>query len=469
MVDDPRHQPRVQAPRTWPRTTSLPTVFLALALVLGTALAIVTPPLRWADENTHLLQSYALSEGHVRPEIRDGVLGVDVPRAVVRFILVNAAWYMKREPGVPSRSDVWETRQIRTTDERAFAPLAVFTYSVIGYLPQAAGIALARTCTDSVLLQLYAARIANLLCWALLVWLALRTTPYLKLPLCVLALAPMTVFLAGTCAADGVTNGLAFCWTAHVVRIASDDHRPASLVGTWLPTALLAVALALTKLLYAPLILLLLLIPPARLGGAKRLIGISGAVLVLGLLAVAIFVTLSWDQLLKTINYRGDTAAAANLALLREHPATVLGMVWSTTYETATSWLWQLADVNWKGIAAPRWLFWVWLAALTVAFVGEARPDRWPTRRQRIVAATAPLLAWIAISLGAFLFWTKGQRAIAGLQGRYLIPLIPALLIAIAPPTVPILARRSRVSTGVALALCIWALLHTIQRTTLLY
>jgi hypothetical protein len=266
-----------------------------------------------------------------------------------------------------------------------------------------------------------------------------------------------------------VTNGLAFLWAAAVLRLAAGRDERAPATGSWVAIGILAVAFALTKLLYTPLLLLLLLVPPARLGGTRRLLAISGAVLALGVVGVAAFVLASRDEIVKTMNYRGDAAAAANLAMLREHPLAVLGLIAGTSWRFGGRWLWALADTNWAGIAPPRWLFWVWFAAVVAAFVAEVRPSGWPSLRQRLVALLAPLLAWVAIGFGAFLFWTKGNHGIAGLQGRYLIPLLPAVLVALAPPGIRLDRRLGQATLLFALVLCTWALLHTIQRTLLLY
>lgn len=444
--------------------------FVAIALLLGIALAVVSPPLRWGDENTHLLQAYALSEGRLLPEVRDGVVGIDVPRAVQRFILVYAVWWHARKPGVPSWAQVVGTQNIRLDGERSFAPLAAFTYGVIGYAPQALGIALARQFTDSVLLHLYAARIANLVCWALLIWLALRTTPYLKLVLCVVALAPMSVYLAGSCSADGMSNGLAFLWFACVLRLAAGSQSGTMTRARWVALGGLAAAMSVTKLLYTPLLLLLLLLPPARLGGSRRLLAVTAAVLGAGVLAVASFVLLSRDLLFRMLNHRGDSAAAKNLTRLIEDPGGVLALIGTTTWTMGGRWLWQIADTNWKGIMPPEWLFWLWLTALVAAFLAEARPAGWPSPRQRFVALVAPVLAWTGIALAAFLFWTKGPReTVAGLQGRYLIPLVPPLLLAITPPSLRIRPGARALLVIAALALCTWVLLHTIERTTRMY
>lgn len=462
-------------PTGWSRIPLPAAAFAAVGLLLGITFAIVSPPLRWADENTHLLQVYGLSEGKLRPETRNAAVGIDVPRGVFRFIMVFAAHHNRRELGVPSWDDMRAARDIRLTDERAFAPLTVYTYSVVGYLPQALGIAVARPFTDSVLLQLRAARIANVLCWVALTFAALCITPVLALPLCVVALAPMTVYLAGTCAADGVTNGLAFLWTACMLRLALDEDVAPGPAG-WAGLALLAILLAVSKLLYTPLLLLLLLVPHERLGGRRRLLAILATTTGLGVLAGAAWALASWDQVVQRLAHRGDAALASNLGLLRDDPLGVLQIVWNTNHNRAGAWLRQLADTNWKGPAPPPWLFDVLLAAVVLALLADARPARWPALRDRALALLAAGAAWIAICVGAFLLWSSNaqgalnpQGLVAGLQGRYLLPLVPALLVALCPPALRLPTAVTRAAVLVTATLNVWMLLHTIQRTLSLY
>lgn len=456
----------------WSRIPLPAAAFAIVGLVLGVTFALVSPPLRWTDENTHLTQVYGLSEGKLAPETRNGGIGIDVPREVFRFILVFAAHHNRRELGVPSWDDMRAARDIRITGERAFAPLAAYTYSVVGYLPQALGVIVARPFTDSVLVQMWAARIANVLCWVALTFAALCITPVLAGPMCVVALAPMSVYLAGTCAADGVTNGLAFLWTACVLRLALDERAAPGPRG-WIGLATLAVLVALSKLLYTPLLLLLLIVPHERLGGRRRLLAISGAVMALGAVAVAAWALSSWDQVIARIAHRGDSAMAANLARLRENPLDVATVLWTTNRDTMSRWLWQLADTNWKGPMPPPWLFEVLLVALLVALVADARPRGWPTVADRVVALLAVVVSWVAIGLGAFLLWTSksggSPGVVAGLQGRYLLPLVPALLVAVCPPGIRLPSAAKRGATLAAVALNVWLLLHTIQRTLWLY
>ena len=72
--------------------------------------------------------------------------------------------------------------------------------------------------------------------------------------------------------------------------------------------------------------------------------------------------------------------------------------------------------------------------------------------------------------LGLFVYWTPaGAPAVKGVQTRYLLPLLPPLLIALKPPPLPIppLARRLG---GCAAALAVVPVVaHTIERGLALF
>jgi hypothetical protein len=63
-------------------------------------------------------------------------------------------------------------------------------------------------------------------------WLAIRLAPSHGWSLGVLALTPISVFLATVCSVDATANALAFLWTAYVLRVAATGLRPAR--TTWL-------------------------------------------------------------------------------------------------------------------------------------------------------------------------------------------------------------------------------------------
>jgi len=72
--------------------------------------------------------------------------------------------------------------------------------------------------------------------------------------------------------------------------------------------------------------------------------------------------------------------------------------------------------------------------------------------------------------LCAFLFWSPSAAEIVGVQGRYALPLLPALLIACCPPGSLRAPRSSRtLFARFAVAAVLVILVHTIYRGLQLY
>ena len=441
--------------------------FVVIAGVCGSLLAVISPPLRWGDENTHLVQAYRLSELNFATSVADGGMSVSLPRGVGKLMLVLALEH-RANPGGESAGRLARMRAIEASpDDRRAVGLVSASYSPLSYAPPALGIALARTFTRSVLLQIYGARLANLSVWMLLVWTAIRTTPLFKLAFAVLALTPMSIFLAGSCAVDPLANGLAFLWSAWVIRLAVAQRPSWAILALLAP---LAAALALVKLVYAPLVLLLLAVPADRFGGWRARAAATSAMLATSALGVVAWVAYARATIAAVIAYRGNAALAANRALLIDDPPAVARLVAEAVLHEGRSWVYQLSDTHWGSPMAPELLLWLWLAAVVSATFAETRVGSWPALGQRGTALLASLMVFVSVALCAFLFWSREAGEIEGVQGRYAIPLLPALLIACCPPAHrPLTAGARTLLARVAVATVVAILAHTVYRGTQLY
>src|SRR5690606_12915778 len=63
---------------------------LLIGALCGLALALVTPPLRWGDENTHLIQAYRLSELNFTLLPAMKATRVELPRGVGKLLLTRS-------------------------------------------------------------------------------------------------------------------------------------------------------------------------------------------------------------------------------------------------------------------------------------------------------------------------------------------------------------------------------------------
>jgi uncharacterized membrane protein len=410
-----------------------------------------------------------VSEVHFATTVENDHLMVSLPRGVGRLLLVLALErHVNQRRGERfSVARMAERRAIvATPDDRRTVGLANASYPPLAYAPQALGIALARLVTPSVLLQLYAARLANLAAWIALVAAALRVAPFFKLGLALLALAPMSVFVAGTLAVDGLTSGLAFLLGACVLRLAAG--RTASR-GTVLLLGVLVTALALVKLVYAPLALLLLAVPAERFGGRRAQLVVLATLLLASASAVAGWLAFARADIAQGIAHRGDEALRDNVALLVADPLAVARLVVETAARQCARWAQQLVDTHWGPPFAPALFLPLWLAAVALSLLAEPRPGTWPSPGQRAIAGATAAITFTGVIVGAFLFWSPPGE-IVGVQGRYALPLAPAVLIAACPPArlaLPAGARPGATLLAVALAAALLA--HTVYRGTQLY
>ena len=60
-------------------------IFLVVAMIVGTILIFLTPPMCTPDENCHFLNSYAFSTGQFTPSVKDGKVGKYIRNDIINF------------------------------------------------------------------------------------------------------------------------------------------------------------------------------------------------------------------------------------------------------------------------------------------------------------------------------------------------------------------------------------------------
>jgi hypothetical protein len=404
------------------------TLYLPLALVSGLALVVVTPPLQSPDESHHLFRAYQLAEGDPVPDLRtardptDAALahhtggrlpaGLWAPnlafytgRPVSSLALLREAFALRLDPG---------DRMFLGFSNTAMSPPLI-------YVPQAVGVLAANAVTDSVLAFYYAGRVVNLLAGVALVGLALRLAPFGGWTLACLALMPMTMALFASQSSDVVTIGVCFLWCALVLRLASTSAQPVSLVAALLATAL---ALAWTKQVYLALGALVLLVPPARVGGARRWLALTAA-----LALVVVAAGGAWGLVTQAILTPSDPTSdpEAMARFLREHPGEIaLRMLRTPFLNGRVDGEEFLGVLGLLDLHLPAWLLLGHALCLVAvaACEGGGRLDA----RQRGALALVALAGVASVWLGATVIWGRPEDRFVDYQGRYLIPLAPVAL-----------------------------------------
>jgi len=437
------------------RQRSLSVFALLAAGCAGLLFALLTPPFQVPDEPAHFFRAFALAEGRVAAQRRPGAWGTELPVAVLDLSR-EFADQLAFHPEVRT-----SYAAIALALDRPLAPGArTFVdfrnsalFSPLPYLPQAAGIWLARRLTDRALPLLYAARLANLSAALLLLGLALRHLRAAQLPAIVCALSPLSLALLAS--ASGDAFHLTACWlaTATLVELALDPQP--SLAGGRL--GLIASALFLlgaAKPVYAPLGLLLLALPrPLSRSPPARRAQLVGALALLAGMALSLGFAAGLDLPLRPGIGLDPGRQGRELVA---HPLHALGMLGTELVTHTPRYVAQMLGhrLGWLDTPLPR----LWLAGALLALLAslslriETEPAVAP--RLRLWAAVAAGASTGLVILSQWLLWTPaGAPQIEGVQGRYLLPLAWIGAIALASP------RRLPPGRRAAIALAAWLVL----------
>ena len=403
--------------------------FLWLACAAGLAFLVLTPPLQVADENHHLNRSYMIAHGDLGAGEQRGVSGNPVPRSLTQMperLGSRIAFYPKHKQD-PAR---WRAEfRVELQPERTVFITMPSRYSPVPYVPQALAILMLRPFDPPPVVLLYASRVLNLSMWIALIYATLRIIPSHRWVLALLALTPMSLFTAASASADVLTNGLSFLLVAVILnlRVAAKPVTVVSGLGLWL----LATLVGLCKPVYWPLAALMLLIPGRLFGGRLRQAAILAAIFGGSLLPVLLWYTYaaSWNvpPAHEWLN------PEAQILYLQSNPLAFLSALVVSVQDYALVWVQMFVGVlGWLDTQLPSFVYVMYPSVLlATALLEQPTPDGLGLRDRGLLFAV-PGICWLATMFVAYVFWTPvGAVAVAGFQGRYLIPLAPLLLIAL--------------------------------------
>lgn len=351
--------------------------------MFGAAFALLTPPFQVPDEIGHYYRACAIAHGGFWPPVRDLHGFTAVPIGSREFI-----------------SD----RNVPFVPELAYVKYPI-VFSPLPFLPQALGCAIGDALHLRPLITFRLARLMNLLCALAIVLLAARVAaPWLVIAP---ALLPMSLFLFGSFSPDALTIAMTFLATT------------LALAGSpWVIAA--AAALALCKPTY-------LLVPLLVFATRRRIGAIAAGVVVAGAFVSTIFIKTTWAFLRPGVDDR------AQLRFTLHDPIQVGNALAADLLHHSVDRLEQLVGrLGLLTIPIPT-ISVVLALALLVAVALFAAPRI--STSQRLLAAVIAVATIGAVELSQYLSWTAvGAKEVDGIQGRYFIPIVPLLLLAISRP-----------------------------------
>jgi uncharacterized membrane protein len=427
-------------------------LFLMTVIPLACIFATLVPPGSNADEHAHATRAAAVAHGEIvgyrqtetGPDGDHVVAGVDTDTALpaIGFVfhpfgqsVVVTPQRVNAAAAIP-----WE----QTLQYRQIGVIA--TYFPVFYLPAATALYVARHSHMKPLDGFLMARLFNVACLALIgVAALLMARRGHGLLFCVLA-SPMT--LAASLNQDGLAIATAVLGAALLTR---QGTSAAGEAGPSLPAAafcILCVALAKPPFLPLAALLLVPLAPPRDWSGQRRILAIRIGVMLLVAVPVVLWSSYVASHVVGTAGrpvyeagplwpgpvparFNG-TDSSAQMTVLTAHPSRFLTLTWDAIVGHPGLAREMIGVLGWLDVLLPKFLYWLWPAALVAAILGEIagpvrgtpRP-RWP---DMLLVPGVLLMTMVGLATSVYLTWIQvGAAHNDGMQGRYLLPLVPML------------------------------------------
>jgi len=209
----------------------------------------------------------------------------------------------------------------------------------------------------------YAIRLIGLISYTLLAWLAVRSIPFGKWILAILAASPVAILQASTISADAISNGIAFLFIGGAIAIANQKEIRWK---EWSWLALLFFILFSGKVNIVPLVVLpFIIIPPSRFNMRYGYILLFATTIALFAIEVVGWNLVAYSQL-HTAPEGTDPAGQVSFILnnIPEFLSILSGTIRGRWFSYLLDWIAIYGFAYWP---VPAWTFYVFAAALIAA------------------------------------------------------------------------------------------------------
>lgn len=316
-------------------------------------------------------------------------------------------------------------------------PKALSDVSLLSELPQVRipasfGILTAKLLGLNHVWLFYAGRVFSFLFSALLIAIAVVITPVGKNIMMVVSLFPMTLQLLGSYSYDSATIGLTFLTIAFALRLIKGRGlaKPMELAGF----VVLASLMAPCKAVYFGAALIALLIPAKRFESNRKCWLFRAFVFFAPIFSVLIVRASALSGAVSSDS--SDGVSYYSLATILGDPLGSYVMLCRTVELLGTFWLVNIPgdSLGWfqQNTSFPDYVPMLFLLLLVLSSIRSKDDGQCLPISNRLFFAVLFLVCSVGVVLSLWLTWTESTDFfIQGVQGRYFIPLLPMLVLAL--------------------------------------
>lgn len=373
------------------------------------------------DESWHWYRVYDIAQGNLFTNKQNSIPISEMPKSIDDISLEKFKYgitYSDLKDMYNTKLDKDNTKIYQLPTTAIFAPLQ--------YLPQATGTFIAKLLTDRPVIMAYAGKILNAIMSIILLILAIKIIPFGKKILLTCICIPIAIEGLTSLSGDAMTISCAVLLTSYILKLA---YQKENIITTKQKVVLtvLCVVMSLCKIVYLPLVGLVLIIPKEKFKTKKE-----SNITKLLIIATSIVVGLTWLYIAgQSLYTRGPGELNTNLVLT--NPIQYIKMFIYTIDTQTSSYILSLFGQkigDCELIDLGLIITYVNLALFVVATILSEDTRNKFSKYQKIIIILVALATIALIFTSLFIQWTtEGADFIEGVQGRYFIPIL--LIVAI--------------------------------------
>lgn len=386
-------------------------IFLALIIPIGLFYMILIPIGRIPDEENHAKRAYEISEGHIISSRNSDNVGGQVLNKKLAEINKYIDYKSYKEAFKPDKKIEKKFLTFPNTS----------LYSFINYVPQSLGILMGKLLHLPLIFQLYLARIANFIVWILLMYLALKLIPYKKICVFSFLFIPIMLQEAVSLSADALTNGISFFLISYALYL--KEKKDNINKKDTIIMALSTIVLAMCKIVYLPLCLIVFIIPYNKFYTKKK------KYIKIGLLAsIVVLLSLIWLKISSSYlveYYNPGVDSPMQVSYILHNPISYIVYCFNTLYELFDLWVYQLLGGSLCWLDVQLSCFYIYIMIFLFIYILLFDGSKKISGKDKFLSGIIIFGTIMLIFTSLYVQWTPvANRIIEGIQGRYYIPLL---------------------------------------------
>lgn len=421
------------------------TVFIISLLCVSLLVTLILPPYSSPDEEAHINSAYKLAnkmEGYKELDFVNETIykrGEDYSNIFedkytsvfsYEYIHNNFFKLSKNNNIVPS-SENWVVYDFNGVYTFGALAINIGRMLHLGYVP-----------------LMYLGRLFNLLFFALCVYMAIKITPIGKECFMVLSFLPITLHIANSFSRDTFVISLGFLFVAYLLKLINQEEKYT--VKQLVLLLVICVLLAPSKFIYSVMCVLILLLGKSKFDfdlkfkskPVKKLNVVVIAISVLALILFVLYKTNKWVFSVIAASFVNTTPieillqtnpdATFNIGLMLQNPMLSFQLILNTIFANGAYYLKSIAGgvLGYNSIYISDAFIFIILALVFVSTCCMPE-DKYQLKTRERISFIAVFLMVLALVVYVAITWTPvSYKTIYGIQGKYLMPAMPLLILA---------------------------------------